>query len=624
METKSVVRKLLEEKNKEYAEILRQESPEAISRVLIFFEKARRDVKSNKRISLNEEIEKLDEDSRRIIDLMDRYKRDIKQIFIESGEMITHITTVPPEKLIGGKIMRSRSRANNYETEVGDWVFASSEPVDATNAYIARKPGTGMICITPELYIFGGNNIEVINGRAVLKEPNYIYTINPQNFTPVVALIRDVDGIPSFEFSEEWTSEYDVDIKDKNQVTKVTEVSDITELVKNIHVLCDVHMAGIGLKMLRSGNKSVAIDLLIESVRNGLLRYINGECKINIHSQIEEVRPTLDINMNLDEFESKRDEILAKYNERLKTLEPLQIRMYKLLVSFEKTKNSFMLNGSFRRDLGAEKTPEEKEKLAREYKTKIDEILKEVQSLVGENVNQDNLEQVLVENSRNVFGVLRECSEELKQVAQEVGLKIHSSIYVSPKDLIDGKLQTSKDVLNVNGELGNWVFAQSGKLVDNPYLLRKSGKGVFYNGEFCLPGTPELVKARNGRAILTNPVYTYLMKTDKFEPVISVEYMPNGNPGIYFDGEWTSDQEINLSEMTVKKFNDVTEMLYSMGILSAKDSESFQKVISLLGEKKLDELASLIQDKKLHYINGECGINANPELVLKGRRIGDE
>lgn len=624
MENQSVVRKLLEEKRKEYEEILRQESPEVISRVLMFFEKAKRDVKAKKRISLTEEMEKLDEDSRRIIDLMNRYKSDIKQIFIESGEMITHITGVAPDKLIGGKIMRSSNRANNYETETGDWVFASSEPVDATNAYIARKAETGMICITPELYIFGGNNIEVENGRAILKEPNYIYTINPQNFTPVVALIRDINGVPSFEFSEEWVSDNDVDIKDKSQVTKVTEVSDVTELVRNIHVLCDVHMAGIGIKMLRSGDKNTAIGLLLESVRNGLVRYINGECKINILHQIEEVRPTLDINMNLEEFETKRDEVLAKYNEMLMAIEPVQIKMYKLLVSLEKAKNSFALNGSFRKDLGAEKTSEEKEMLSVEYQTKVDEILREAQSLMGENINLDNLEQLLSDNSRNVFGVLNECSNELKQVAQEVGLTIHSSIYISPKELIDGKLQLSKDVLNVNGELGNWVFAQSGKLVDNPYLLRKSGKGVFCNGEFCIPGTSELVKARNGRAVLAEPVYTYLMKTDKFEPVISVEYMPNGEPGIYFDGEWTSDQEVNLSEMTVKKFNDVTEMLYSMGIFSVRDSETFQKVIRLLGEKKLDEIASLIQDKKLHYINAECGINANSELALKGRKIGDE
>ena len=300
MEKQTKVRKLLEEKNKEYQELLSQEEPEIVSEVLVFLEKARRTVNSNQKFSFVQESEKLSEEARRIIDLMNKYKSDVKQIFVESGEMITHITTVSPENLIGGKIMRSQNRANNYETDVGDWVFASSEPIDSTNAYIARKPGTGMIMITPELYIFGGNNIDVVDGRAILKQPNYIYTINPKDFTPVVTLVRDNEGVSSFEFSEEWISEHDVDIKDKNQVTKVTKVTDITELVRNIHVLCDVHMAGIGLKILRTGEKNLAIRVLLESVRNGLLRYINGECGINIIPQIEEVRLIQNIDMNLD------------------------------------------------------------------------------------------------------------------------------------------------------------------------------------------------------------------------------------------------------------------------------------------------------------------------------------
>ena len=232
--------------------------------------------------------------------LMDRYKSDIKQIFIDSGECISHITTVSPDNLKGGKIICSKNRANNYETETGDWVFASSEPVDSTNAYLARKPGYGMICITPKLYIYGGDNIDVANGRAFLKEPNYIYTINPEDFMPVVTLYRDNDGTPGFEFSEEWVSEHDVDINDKNQVTQIIEVRDITSLVENITVLCDIHRAGIALKMFRAGEKNLAIQVLLESVKRGFLRYINGECGINIVPQIEEARNGQSIETNLE------------------------------------------------------------------------------------------------------------------------------------------------------------------------------------------------------------------------------------------------------------------------------------------------------------------------------------
>lgn len=54
--------------------------------------------------------------------------------------------------MIGGKIRRSMNRVNNYETEQGDWTFASSEPVDGRNAYMARQQG--MIYIGNNIYIY--------------------------------------------------------------------------------------------------------------------------------------------------------------------------------------------------------------------------------------------------------------------------------------------------------------------------------------------------------------------------------------------------------------------------------------------------------------------------------------
>lgn len=58
--------------------------------------------------------------------------------------MLKHITSIAPEKLEGGVLRRSIDRANNYETEIVNGVFASSTPVDGNNPYVARN-SSGMI-----------------------------------------------------------------------------------------------------------------------------------------------------------------------------------------------------------------------------------------------------------------------------------------------------------------------------------------------------------------------------------------------------------------------------------------------------------------------------------------------
>lgn len=174
-----------------------------------------------------------------------RYEQDIKRIFLENEETITHITNVSPNNMIGGRILKSIRRANNYETARENWVFASSIPMDGKNPYIAREPESGIVLITKNAYIYGSDNMQIQQNdegdrRVILKVPNYIYKINPQKFRPVVTLLSD-NQKPYFEFSQEWISDEEVDISDAMQVLNVEKVTDVTEVVKNYQVLCDVN-----------------------------------------------------------------------------------------------------------------------------------------------------------------------------------------------------------------------------------------------------------------------------------------------------------------------------------------------------------------------------------------------
>lgn len=228
----------------------------------------------------------LTSEASKIFDLMTEYKQDIKKIFIDNNVDITHISSVPPEELEGGVLRMSLDRANNYETERVNGVFASSEPVDGNNPYIARN-SSGLIKLGKSTYIYGNNNIEVtgdLEGKkhAMLRKPNYIYYLNPEKFNPVCNLtINQRKHEPIFEFSEEWISDSDIDISDKNQVKNVEQVTDVTSLLNHYTILCDTQSQGIGIKARQSKTKDDALEYVEMKIKDGSVRNINQETGIN-------------------------------------------------------------------------------------------------------------------------------------------------------------------------------------------------------------------------------------------------------------------------------------------------------------------------------------------------------
>lgn len=280
------IEKLLIQLQSKYINILYSKNPQAIEKAIRVLQKNREKVMKNCNSNISVNIESLDSETKDIFELMEQYKKEIKQLFIDKDVSINHITDVSPKDMVGGKISRSSNRANNYETESGNWVFAASTPIDGHNPYIARKSSTGMIYMTSNVYIYGGDNIEVKkdeNGKnhALLREPNYIYEINPANFNPVVTLRIDKNGFPFFDFSQEWVSDRDVDINDPNQVVNKREIAEITSLLENYQVLCDVNMSGEAMKIRSCRSPQEGLKMIREEIKRGRLRYINGETGVN-------------------------------------------------------------------------------------------------------------------------------------------------------------------------------------------------------------------------------------------------------------------------------------------------------------------------------------------------------
>lgn len=286
---KTTTREQLKEKQKLYSEILKKFSIESIKKALEIIEERRKkaihDIKDQEN-----DLEGVDEEVKQIFELMEKYKKDIKQIFISNGETIAHITENSPDKMIGGKVIRSVNRLNNYETQRGNWVFASSSPLDGKNLYMARNK-SGMVLIFPDLCIYGDDNMQIQqddkgDNRVLLRRPNYIYQINPEDFTPVVNLTIDENNNPFFEFSEEWTCDHDIDISDKKTVLNIQKIIDITELIRNFQILCDVNGTSKAIEIKKCSTKRKAIQMLISAVKDGSLRYINKEAGINISQYI--------------------------------------------------------------------------------------------------------------------------------------------------------------------------------------------------------------------------------------------------------------------------------------------------------------------------------------------------
>ncbi len=233
----------------------------------------------------NDDIE-LGTEAKKIFELMSEYGQSIKRIFVDNNIDITHITSIAPEKLEGGVLRKSIDRANEYETERVNGVFASSTPVDGNNPYIART-SSGIIRLGKSTYIYGSDNIEVTQDsegkkHAMLRQPNYIYHINPDRFNPVCNLTIDPrSNEPTFEFSEEWISDSEVDTSDHSQVRSVEQVKDVTSLLEHYTILCDTQSQKIGVKARQFKTKNKALKFIEMKIKDGSVRNINQETGIN-------------------------------------------------------------------------------------------------------------------------------------------------------------------------------------------------------------------------------------------------------------------------------------------------------------------------------------------------------
>lgn len=220
--------------------------------------------------------------------MLKEFQNEIKRLFIEENYNLTHITKIPPEEIQNGKLEPSKARANKYEIERGNYLFASSQSIN-NNPYIARDDYgmavRGNICIYNNDVFRDNSDNE--DKKLLLRKPSYIYELNVEPFVPVVALRLNKNRTPYFNFSKEWICNKSIDIYDKSLVRKITEVKDVTTLLKHYQIFTDTQRSGEADKILNSKTIEETRKSFFDSLKNKRLKYINGCYKTNVNPIFE-------------------------------------------------------------------------------------------------------------------------------------------------------------------------------------------------------------------------------------------------------------------------------------------------------------------------------------------------
>ena len=205
--------------------------------------------------------------------IMEEFRRQLQAFYMRNKLPLNAVRVTPPEEFEDGKIPVSKGLLTQYEEEMGDFVFASSTD-SKRNAYLARTHGKGMYGLSEDTYFYPGKNLSVENGRLMISKTGYIYYMEPDEFTPVVTIAKDKDGMPYFRFGEEWTIPRDIDLEE--DVIKVDEFRDVTDILDHIQAISSTDTDIVSNMYSRDLSNKEKFDMLIQGIVDGRVQYWNG------------------------------------------------------------------------------------------------------------------------------------------------------------------------------------------------------------------------------------------------------------------------------------------------------------------------------------------------------------
>lgn len=291
-EIKNKIKELQEKYNSDIA----TRNPADISRAYELIEECRVKTKRREYVNLFDEAKKENDNVKEIFDLLKKFRDEIKQLFVSEEYNLTHITEYFSNDLDDGLLKVSKNRDDHYQVERGDFFFASSAPLDGTNLYMARRASFGMIS-RKKACIYGDNDIFKIgydidgNRRLLLRNPNCVYEIKPEKFTPTVMLVSDKNGKPCVHFSEEWRCGENINNYD---IVSIYPIKDVTSILERYQIFT-VNDPKKLTEFIDAESKGEVKKFIKENLKNGQMRYINGMMNINVDKDIQAANaPELD------------------------------------------------------------------------------------------------------------------------------------------------------------------------------------------------------------------------------------------------------------------------------------------------------------------------------------------
>ena len=223
------------------------------------------------------------------------------------------------------------------------------------------------------------------------------------------------------------------------------------------------------------------------------------------------------------------------------------------------------------------------------------------------------------------FLLMEEYKNAIKAFFKQNNLLLTSVRSSSPEEYPSGIIPLSRGLrTQFDEEVGDFFFASSTNIKRNAYPLRLNAKGMFQvaDGIYLFPYAN--FKPENGRLILPKTSYVYYMKSDEFNPVVTIRHDKNEEPCFYFGDEWTIPRDIEIAKDVVdkKEYRDASTLLSNIQVISSSDEETISQIRRIYRERRpIKEsfivLANAVINGKAQYWNDILRTNSKFGNILR-------
>lgn len=153
-------------------------------------------------------------------------EQELIDLLIKNNIKLNHVSSLNEAQM--GRVIHAHPNVTMFNESEGRFVFASSLNVNKY-LYCARAYNQGLQRVGKRSYVLPVNdNLNIEQSWLGLKRNVFNYFLKADNFRPVITIIWDKKGKPSFLFEDEWVST-------KNEIWgKCEEICDITPLLDEV------------------------------------------------------------------------------------------------------------------------------------------------------------------------------------------------------------------------------------------------------------------------------------------------------------------------------------------------------------------------------------------------------